>query len=78
MRRGTWMILLVLVIAAAIAWIWPTMYRYDKIIVSQDTYIVRVHRITGHADILVPEQGWVPAEDRWDTGSDGSPGDSHT
>jgi len=41
-------------------------------------YLVRIHRITGHADILVPEEGWIPAERRWDLGPDGSPGSGRT
>ena len=71
-------VLILLVLVAAAAWVWPTLYRYDKILVDQDTYLVRIHRITGHADILVPEEGWIPAERRWDTGSDGSPGSGPT
>ena len=78
MRKGVRTIVASLALAAAAAWVWPTIYRYEKIIVSQDTYLVRIHRITGHADILVPEEGWIPAEKRWDTGADGSPGDSPT
>ena len=71
-------VLILLVLVAAAAWVWPTLYRYDKILVDQDTYLVRIHRITGHADILVPEEGWIPAERRWDLGSDGSPGGRRT
>ena len=77
-RRTTWQIILVLGILGAIAWVWPTIYRYDKIDYDQDTYIVRINRVTGHADILVPEQGWIPAEEPWDTGSPTVPGDGHT
>jgi hypothetical protein len=77
-RRTTWQIILVLGILGAIAWVWPTVYRYDKIDYDQDTYIVRINRVTGHADILVPEQGWIPAEEPWDTGSPTVPGDGHT
>jgi hypothetical protein len=71
-------VLVLLVLLAAVAWVWPTVYRYDKILVDQDTYLVRIHRITGHADILVPEEGWIPAERRWDLGPDGSPGSGRT
>jgi len=71
-------VLVLLILVAAVAWVWPTLYRYDKILVDQDTYLVRIHRITGHADILVPEEGWIPAERRWDLGPDGSPGGSRT
>ena len=78
LRRTTWLILLVLGILAAIAWVWPTLYRYDKIDYDSDTYIVRINRLTGHADILVPEQGWTPAEEPWDNSSPTVPGDGHT
>lgn len=78
MRRSAWLIILVLGILGAIAWVWPTTYRYDHFSLDTDTYIVRINRITGHADILVPEQGWVPAEEPWDTGSSTTPGDGHT
>ena len=78
MRRSAFLVILVLGILGAAAWIWPTRYRYDKISLDSDVYIVRIHRISGHADILVPEQGWVPAEERWDTGSGTTPGDGHT
>jgi hypothetical protein len=53
--------------------LWSARYRYDHIVVQGDTYLVRVHRVTGHADILVPEQGWVPAEDSWDDSQDENP-----
>ena len=78
MSRRIRMALLILVLAAAAAWVWPTVYRYDKIVVDQDTYLVRIHRVTGHADILMPEQGWIPAEQPWGEGSDGPPSNGHT
>ena len=64
---------LLLVLVAMAAFVWPTIYRYEKITVEQDTYLVRIHRISGHADILVPEEGWVPAEDRWGEESGAAP-----
>jgi len=48
------------------AFVWPTRWRYDHITVDKDTYLVRVERLTGHAEILVPEMGWTPAEQAWD------------
>ena len=57
-RRG-------LVLAAALAWlvlVWPTLYRYDHISLEQDTYPVRIHRLTGEAQMLTPDEGWVPME----------------
>ena len=65
MRR---LVLLVFLIAtvAFLALVWPGRWRYDHITVDTDSYLVRVNRLTGHCDILVPEQGWTPAEDPWD------------
>ena len=78
MSAGVRTVVVILVLVAAAAWVWPTIYHYEKIVVNQDTYLVRIHRISGHADVLVPEEGWIPAEQRWDTGTDGSPGESRT
>lgn len=49
-----------------LALLWSFRYRYDHTLIDGNTYIVRIHRVTGHADILLPEDGWVPAEDSWD------------
>lgn len=46
--------------------VWPSRWRYDHITVEKDTYLVRIERLSGHADILVPELGWTPAETPWD------------
>ncbi len=67
-------VLLVAILAAAL---WSVRYRYDHIVVQGDTYLVRVHRITAHADILIPGDGWVPAEEAWSDSQDQSP-DSRT
>jgi hypothetical protein len=39
--------------------------------VGDDTYPVRIDRISGHADILLPGDGWTPAEEASDMDSDG-------
>jgi hypothetical protein len=64
---------LVVVIAIGVA-LWSMRWRYDSLTVQGDRYVVRIHRITGHADILVPEMGWVPAEERWEDAQDTVPG----
>ena len=66
----------VLLLLAALL-LWSARYRYDHIVVQGDTYLVRVHRVTGHVDILIPEQGWVPAEEPWNDSPDETP-DSRT
>ena len=45
--------------------LWAGRFRYDHIVVEGETYLVRVHRLTGDADILIPGDGWVPAEEAW-------------
>ena len=49
--------------------LWSARFRFDHIIVEGETYLVRVHRVTGDADILIPGEGWVPAEDAWSDSS---------
>lgn len=71
MRR---LLLLVLVVALAFAvFVWPSRWRYDHITVQQDRYLVRIERLTGRTEILVPELGWTPAEMPWDENA--PPGD---
>jgi len=62
-------LLVLALMLAGVAFVWPSLYRYDHMTVDGDVYPVRIHRITGHADILLPEQGWIPAEDSWDQDS---------
>jgi len=64
--RRLFSILILLGALAFLAFVWPTRWRYDHITVDKDTYLLRVERLTGHADILVPEMGWTPAEEPWD------------
>ena len=45
--------------------LWSMRFRFDHIVVDGETYLVRVHRVSGAADILIPGEGWVPAEDAW-------------
>ena len=55
-----------LLLAALVLFVWPTRWRYDHITVSQDTYPVRIDRLSGHADILLPGDGWTPVEEATD------------
>ena len=59
------LIALLLLVAFAL-FVWPTRWRYDHMTVGQDSYPVRIDRISGHADILLPGDGWTPAEDATD------------
>ena len=56
-------LLVVLAILAAVAlFVWPTRYRYDHMTVDGNLVPVRIDRITGDADMLVPDDGWEPVE----------------
>jgi len=63
----------VFVLAVFVLFVWPTRWRYDHMTVGQDTYPVRIDRLSGHADILLPGDGWTPAEDASDMGSEEQP-----
>ena len=75
MRRLFLLLLLVLLVFAS--FVWPSRWRYDHISVDGDSYLVRINRFSGHADILVPETGWVRSEDSWDD-TPTTPNDQHT
>lgn len=59
-------ILMLLALVAFAAFVWPSRWRYEHITIDKEDYLVRVERLTGRADILVPEQGWTPADMPWD------------
>lgn len=66
-------VLIVLVVLGAFAlFVWPTRWRYDHMTVDGDTYPVRLDRLTGHADVLLPGDGWTPVEEVTDQSQDGS------
>ena len=60
MIRRLFALALLLMLVACFAFVWPSLYRYDHMTVDGDVYPVRIQRVTGHADILLPEQGWIP------------------
>jgi hypothetical protein len=43
--------------------VWPTMYRYDHMIVYHNTYPVRINRLTGNSEILSGSNGWISLND---------------
>ncbi len=49
------------------AFVWPTRYRFDHMTVENNFVIVRVDRFTGNADMLLPDDGWVPVESEVDS-----------
>ena len=53
--------------------LWAARFHYDHIVVDNETYLVRVSRLSGHADVLIPGDGWVPVEDAWNDSDDDQP-----
>ena len=44
------------------AFVWPTPWRYDHMTVDGNIVPVRMNRFTGAADMLLPDEGWVPVD----------------
>ena len=65
MIRALRLILVAAVTVAVLVGLWSMRFRYDHIVVDGDHYLVRIERVTGNVDILIPGEGWVPAEDAW-------------
>lgn len=42
--------------------VWPTRWRYDHMTVDGHTVPVRMDRFTGEAEMLWPDEGWIPVE----------------
>jgi hypothetical protein len=49
--------------------VWPTPYRYDHMTYQGETVIVRLDRFSDDAEMLLPDQGWVPLAEPDDAGS---------
>ena len=62
MGRVIRFVLLSAFVAAFAAFVWPTRWRYDHMTVEGDLVPVRIDRFDGNADMLVPDDGWVPVE----------------
>jgi len=74
MRFVRWLprlLLLALLVAFAV-FVWPTRYRWDHMTVDGNLVPVRIDRFNGDADMLVPDQGWLPVEGT-DDGSGAAP-----
>ena len=52
--------LLVMLVFAV--YVWPTRWRYDHMTLEGNIVLVRVDRFSGEADMLLPDEGWVPVE----------------
>lgn len=62
MRRFVSVTLALLLLALFAAFVWPTPWRFDHMTVDGNVVPVRIHRVTGSADMLLPDEGWVPVE----------------
>ena len=72
-RRWFGPLVALLLVLAFATWVWPTRWRYDHMTVEGDIVPVRVDRITGRADMLIPDHGWVPVEAPRDSLGDVTP-----
>ena len=68
-------VFLVLVFLFAL-YVWPTRFHYDHMTVDGDIVPVRMDRLTGRADMLLPDHGWVPVEAPPDSLGDVTPAGS--
>jgi len=73
MGRRAFLVLLLLAAIAFVMLVWPTRWRYDHMTMEGDIVPVRIDRLTGNADMLLPDHGWVPVEAPPDSLGDGSP-----
>lgn len=55
-------LLLLLIAASFVLFVWPTRWRYDHMTVDGNIVVVRINRMSGEADMLVPDEGWMPVE----------------
>jgi len=60
-------------LAVVFALLWSMRFKFDHIVVDGETYLVRVQRISGAAEVLIPGEGWVPAEDAWSDSTESPP-----
>jgi hypothetical protein len=74
MRTRVILPLLWLLLAIAFAvYVWPTRWRYDHMTVDGNIVPVRMDRFSGDADMLVPDDGWVPVETPSDSSGAATP-----
>lgn len=66
MRVLTLLFWLVVAIAFAV-YVWPTRWHYDHMTTDGNIVPVRIDRFSGDADMLVPDEGWIPVESSEDS-----------
>lgn len=55
-------LLWLIVLALFAAYVWPTRWRYDHMTMDGNIVLVRMDRFSDEADMLLPDEGWVPVE----------------
>jgi len=76
MRVASWVLVRLVLLALAllyVSYVWPTRYRYDHLSTEGNTYPVRIDRLNGDADMLVPDEGWTPVEGEQGSGNEAAP-----
>ena len=63
---------LLLALAFAV-YVWPTRWRYDHLTTDGNIVPVRMDRFSGDAEMLVPDEGWVPVEAPEDSSGNATP-----
>lgn len=54
-------------------YVWPTRWRYDHMTVDGNIVLVRMDRFSGDADMLMPDDGWVPVAAPVDSSGNAAP-----
>jgi len=57
--RGTLGLVALIAVGILAVTVWPTLYRYDRVNVSGNSYPVRTHRFSGKTEMLYMGTGWV-------------------
>ncbi|MEQ1831446.1 MAG: hypothetical protein ABL977_00210 [Candidatus Eisenbacteria bacterium] len=74
LKLGAFFAMLAAALALAfLLFVWPTRWRYDHMTVDGNIVLVRLDRFSGDADMLVPDEGWVPVEAPIDSTGNAAP-----
>lgn len=62
-------VLFSLFVLAFVLFVWPTRYQYEHMTVDGNMVLIRIDRMSGEADELIQDDGWVPVQAPADGGS---------